>query len=298
MAKLKMLTIIIFTVLIFYIIFTRIDAGSVIKILSNVNPLYLLLSILILGVIVLLSVRRWQIILRTTGYSLSFQRSFYILMAAFPLTSITPAKSGDVIKAYYLRDDIPMSKTIGTVLAERMFDLFSLLLISIIGNMFYPQEKILIFMVPIFFLLIILFVISGRNFRIPFIKDSWCDQLQSMMLSIRTIVNNKKTFFTILVISVALWFLAMIQIMLFFYALDINVPFIFAMANVPIAIFVGFVPITLGGMGTRDAMIIMLFAEYAKPDKLLGVGILFSTFRYWILSLIGIPFMRTMIKNE
>lgn len=293
-----MLIIIFFTVLIFYIIFTRIDIWSVIQILSNVSPLYLLLSILILGVIVILSVKRWQIILQITGYSISFQRSFYILMAAFPLTSITPAKSGDVIKAYYLRDDVPMSKTIGTVLAERMFDLFSLLLISIIGSMFNFQKKILMFLIPIFFLLIMLFILSGRNFQVPFIKDSWHDKLQNMMLSIRTIMKNKKTFFTILTISITLWFLAMVQIMLFFYALDINVPFIFAMANIPIAIFVGFIPITLGGMGTRDATIIMLFAEYAQPNKLLGVGILFSIFRYWILSLIGIPFMRTMIKNN
>lgn len=293
-----MLVIILFTVLIFYIIFTRIDIWSVIQVLSNVSPFYLLLSILILGVIVILSVRRWQIILQITGYSISFQRSFYILMAAFPLTSITPAKSGDVIKAYYLRDKVPMSKTIGTVLAERMFDLFSLLLISIIGSMFNFQKKILVFLIPIFFLLIMLFILSGRNFRVPFIKDSWHDKLQNMMLSIRTIMKNKKTFFTILTISIALWFLAMIQIMLFFYALDINVPFIFAMANIPIAIFVGFIPITLGGMGTRDATIIMLFAEYAEPEKLLGVGILFSIFRYWILSLVGIPFMRTMIKKN
>ena len=44
-------------------------------------------------------------------------------------------------------------------------------------------------------------------------------------------------------------------------------------------------------MGTRDLAFINLFAEYAKEVDLLSVGILFSTFRYWFLSLLGIPFM-------
>ena len=85
---------------------------------------------------------------------------------------------------------------------------------------------------------------------------------------------------------------------MFFYALGINIPLLFTIANIPIAIFIGLVPVTLGGMGTRDAAIIFLFSEYATPSELLGIGILFSIFRYWLLSLIGIPFMKKLIKES
>ncbi len=97
--------------------------------------------------------------------------------------------------------------------------------------------------------------------------------------------------------SLLIWFISIVQTMTFFYAVGTNVPLLFTVANIPIAIFIGLIPITLGGMGTRDAAIIFLFSEFATPEKLLGVGILFSIFRYWLLSLIGIPFMRKMVKN-
>ncbi len=84
---------------------------------------------------------------------------------------------------------------------------------------------------------------------------------------------------------------------MFFYALGSSVPLVVAMANIPIAIFIGLVPVTLGGMGTRDAAIIFLFSVFATPSQLLGVGILFSLFRYWLPSLIGIPFMRKITKQ-
>jgi uncharacterized membrane protein YbhN (UPF0104 family) len=80
--------------------------------------------------------------------------------------------------------------------------------------------------------------------------------------------------------------------MIFFYTLGIKISLLPIIANIPLAIIIGQIPITLGGAGTRDAAIILLFSDYARPEQLLGVGILFSFFRAWLLSLIGIVFMR------
>ena len=70
------------------------------------------------------------------------------------------------------------------------------------------------------------------------------------------------------------------------------------MANIPIAIFIGMIPVTLGGMGTRDAAIIYLFSEFGTPSELLGVGILFSLIRYWFLSVIGVAFMKKIVLSN
>jgi uncharacterized protein (TIRG00374 family) len=218
-------------------------------------------------------------------------------MAALPITSISPSKSGDVIKAYYLKEEIPMSKTIGTVYTERVFDLFSLIFLSFIGSLFYRNMEFLIILTPALLIVTLLFITPNANLRIPFIKDSWNSKLQNIMLSMRSLTRCKKEFLVVTLLSLISWMLAVFQTMLFFYALGIDIPFIFTTANIPIAIFVGMIPVTLGGMGTRDAAIIYLFSEFGTPSELLGVGILFSIIRYWFLSITGIPFMHNLMQK-
>jgi len=293
---LKPLLVTVITLFIFYLLFTQIDARLVIQVLSSSNLVYILASILVLALIIPIAVFRWQIILNVTGHPLPFWRCFNILMAALPLTSITPSKSGDVVKAYFLKDEFPISKTIGTVYTERVFDLFLLIFLSFVGSLVYRNMEYLIILTPALLIMTLLFITPNANLKIPFIKDSWNSKLQNIMLSMRLLTRCKKEFLVVTLLSLISWMLAVFQTMLFFYALGIDIPFIFAMANIPIAIFVGMIPVTLGGMGTRDAAIIYLFSEFGTPSELLGVGILFSLIRYFSPLLIGVPYTKQMIK--
>ena len=100
---LKTVAITFITLAIFYIIFTKIDFYSVAEVLLRANVFYLFIAVVLSLMIILLGVKRWQIILDTMGYSIQFSKCFIVVMGALPLTSITPSKSGDVIKAYYLK---------------------------------------------------------------------------------------------------------------------------------------------------------------------------------------------------
>jgi uncharacterized protein (TIRG00374 family) len=94
---------------------------------------------------VLIIAKRWQIILETIGYNFQYKECFNLIMAAFPLTSITPSKSGDVIKAYYLKDKIPASKTAGSVINRKDIDLmFSCLFLPSCSNhnIYIPAKQI------------------------------------------------------------------------------------------------------------------------------------------------------------
>ena len=297
-SKLKFIFVISLTILIFYFIFTKIDFFSVIEVLSHANIFYLFIALLLLVIGVLIIAKRWQTILETMGYNLQYKECFNVVMAALPLTSITPSKFGDIIKAYYLKDKIPASKTVGSVITERMFDVLTLVLFSLIGMTFCEKYKLagIAFAILVGIIAIFLLVRAGFNFRLP-IKSSWNEKIQNLILSTKLLTkDNKKAFFFVLSYSILIWFISIVQTVIFFYALGINVPLLFTMANIPIAIFIGMIPVTLGGMGTRDAAIIFLFSEYATPTQLLGVGILFSIFRYWLPSLMGIPFMRKVMK--
>ena len=285
------------TIAFFYFIFTKIDFYSVMVVLSHAIPLYLLIALLLMIIGILFIAKRWQIILETIGYNLQYKECFNLIMAAFPLVSITPSKSGDVIKAYYLKDKIPASKTIGSVITERIFDVLTLVLFFLLGMTFCKKYESAGIAFLIFTFIIALFLLARASckFHLP-IKSSWNEKVQNVILATRLVTEDKRAFSIILSYSLLIWFVSIVQTLLFFYAVDIKVPLLFTMANIPIAIFIGLIPVTLGGMGTRDAAIIFLFSGYATQSQLLGVGILFSVFRYWLLSLMGLPFMRKMMS--
>ena len=222
-----------------------------------------------------------------------------MILDALPLTSITPAKAGDVIKAYYLKEKVPSDKTIGAVVAERTFDILSLVLLSLIGMLFRQRYELASIAFIILVCIIAIFILARltSSFHLSIIKDSWNEKIQNLILPLRLLTRHKTAFCLVFFYSLLIWFISIVQTLTFFYALGLDIPLLFTVANIPIAIFIGLIPVTLGGMGTRDAAIIFLFSEFASPEKLLGVGILFSIFRYWLLSLIGIPFMRKMVKN-
>ncbi|MBA7499043.1 hypothetical protein ES704_01782 [subsurface metagenome] len=260
--------------------------------LVHSNPLYLLLALVLLIIYIPILVKRWQIILKIMGYKIQYKECFHLILGALPLTSVTPSKSGDVIKAYYLKGKVPISKTVGSVLTERILDVSSLVLFSLIGMLFYQRFELAGIALIILIGIIVIFFVSQIDLHFP-IRKSWNDKLRNVILSTKMLMKDKKAFSATMLCSLSIWFLSIVQTMIFFYAVGIKIPLLFTMANIPIAIFIGMMPVTVGGMGTRDAAIIFLFSEYAGPSELLGVGILFSLFRYWLPSLVGIPFMRS-----
>ena len=121
--------------------------------------------------------------------------------------------------------------------------------------------------------------------------------IYKLLNSYSHLLKKKKLFFKVFVISLFQWSLALLQTFVFFLMIKVDVSLYFTFALAPLAIFLGQLPITLGGMGTRDFAFINLFSDYGTETDLLSVGILFSAYRYWLLSLIGIPFMWALVNE-
>jgi uncharacterized protein (TIRG00374 family) len=88
---------------------------------------------------------RWQLYLRHQGVKVPTSSSALVFGAGLSL-SITPAKLGELVKSYLLREmhDIPATKTAPIVIAERVTDLIALLVIAIVGVAAYGVETTLV----------------------------------------------------------------------------------------------------------------------------------------------------------
>ena len=88
---------------------------------------------------------RWQLYLRWQGVSVPRGVSAIVFGAGLSL-SITPAKLGELVKSYLLRElhDIPATQTAPIVVAERVTDLLALLLLAVVGVAVYGVETTLV----------------------------------------------------------------------------------------------------------------------------------------------------------
>jgi hypothetical protein len=119
------------TLALLYFLLKKIDYISLKEAFLNINLFYLTISFLIILLAPVFSAQKWQSVLKAMDYHISFKDSFKIIMASFPLSAITPSKSGDLIRAYYLKDSLPPARTAGGVMAERLTDISVLLFIPL-----------------------------------------------------------------------------------------------------------------------------------------------------------------------
>lgn len=88
---------------------------------------------------------RWQLYLRWQEVEVPVGSSALVFGAGLSL-SITPAKLGELVKSYLLRElhDIPPTRTAPIVVAERVTDLIALLTLAIIGVAYYGVQTTLV----------------------------------------------------------------------------------------------------------------------------------------------------------
>ncbi len=77
---------------------------------------------------------KWQYFLRRIGLRIPFGRSLQVFLSGFAMT-ISPGKLGELLKCYLLRDreGIPVARTSPIVIAERITDMLSMILVAVCG---------------------------------------------------------------------------------------------------------------------------------------------------------------------
>jgi glycosyltransferase 2 family protein len=289
----KFLFLLLITVGIFVLLFSRIDFFSMVQILLKINILIFVLALVFTFIMTLIQSRRWQILLHASAIDISFKESFEIFMGTYPFAAIMPAMSSDLIRAIPLKDRYRTSKVIGSCISEKTFDFLILLFILSVGMVLTNTWQYLNLVLVSFILIAFLFIIIRFGFKLP-VNEKWNERLFNVLNSLRLVGKDKFNVMSVLFYTVCLWGLSIFQVVIFFYAVNISVPVTAICAYIPLAIFIGQLPISLGGAGTRDAAIILLFAGYGSTSQLLAIGILFSIFRCWLPAVIGILFMKKM----
>ena len=273
-----------------------VGARDVVSLIAGVSAPPMILATVLTLMLPAVHAWRFRTVLNAIGYKVSWQRAFHLTMAAWPVSSITPSKTGDLIKAYYLRKEVPATVSAGSLLAERAVDVAVLGAMSLIGSAFFDKPAITAFSGLILLGIIGFFVVAPwtRRFRL---KPAWRERLDLILSSTYALSHSPTLLAATIGLTLLQWVATVLTAWILFQAVRADVPLLYIFAGLPPALFAGLMPFTLGGMGTRDSVIMLLFEGYSSSAQSLTVGILYAFFGRWLLSILGIPFLQRLIKE-
>jgi hypothetical protein len=288
------------TVAILAAIYTRVDLRLVALRLKNVDLPYFLLALGMFGPQILLASLRWRFMTRKI-HPMGLDEAVGMVLAGKALNALLPSKVGEMSKAYFLTQSSPVngSQAFFVVLLEKMMDLAGLCFIFLMAALkfnrwsYEVQGGALLATGAILTLALFIFIPIHTRVKEVLEGGSRFGSLRRLLMGM---IDARRIFSlselcAVLVMSVVLWSLHVIQILFFFPSLRQWVPIDAAFTYIPLAIFVGLLPLTIGGMGTRDAALIHLFSPYADASLMAAVGML-SSMRYWVDTLFGVPFFQ------
>jgi glycosyltransferase 2 family protein len=105
------------------------------KALREANYFWIFLSLLLSFFALLSRAYRWKYLLEPMGYKTSFWNRYHAIMIGY-IVNLTIPRAGEASRAamLYRSDGVPFSKSFGTILAERVFDLIMLLAVALIAS--------------------------------------------------------------------------------------------------------------------------------------------------------------------
>ncbi len=262
-------------IIVFGIILWRIDLKSLYNILKNARWAYLAGGLLLVLVILAIKSLRWRYLMHLQGINFSYWDTFLMFSAGIFWGVLTPARVGELSKAFYLtKKGYSLGKASVSVVYDRMIDIFVLLLIGYISMLAFLSviER------KTTYLVIILGLLAGIAIGL-FLHPSSQEKVRRFLfhvllpktghgklkLNIDEFFESLKAYklrrmsypFALTALSRSVYFLITF---IFAKSLSIPISFFYNVVCVSFSTFMAMLPISVAGIGTRDATLILLFS--------------------------------------
>lgn len=257
-----------FTSLILAMVLDHVNLSLVTQSLSKLNFYLFALGIVMSYPVIILRALRWRLICKHNGVNITGTQLFDIYTKSFTLGMITPGKLGEIIRvSFACSKGASRTVAISIFLFDRIFDVFTLIIcLAIVYIQFVDNSdsKFLIFLVSVFSLSLYFFKkYLGVNY--PH-KNS----IENSKFSIPCNAILK----CIILSSISMTF-SVIQCFLFLICISKNSSVQHAFSFSIVSNIANQLPISIGGIGSRDALFL-----FVMKDRALS----FSTEDYFLLA--------------
>lgn len=245
---------------------------------------------------------RLKVVYDALGHRLPLWRATDAMLATWPLALITPSRAGDLARAFILRDVCPPLEGSGAVLVERMIDVQSLCLLAILGSVYighWPFALAAAAILAAEWFVVVFFILSGRYKTLPVLRNK-ADKLGRLVRVFEALRDKPAVFAWINVFSLISWLMNVLIVVALLKAFGAQTPILATLSSWPLALFVGLLPLTVGGMGTRDAAFVGLLHTFGPVEeaKVFAATIGYSAVSLWLFAAIGLPFLLKAMRGK
>ena len=288
-------------VLIIYLLFRRIDFYKFASVFKEINVYVIYLAILVSLVSIGLGAYKWQILLKIMQCDVPFREILFISLGNAPLRLVLPLKTGALALAGYLKKykGFPFTNGASSIMLDKVYNLLATVFFMPLGLMFFdfpvPYRILgwLLFLL-IFYIVFYLFSPLLRRFL-----NAISPKLGNLYEDVHHMVMNMTIKQKLYLFAFAVIFqgLTVMTTYLIFRALNISVPFYWLLLFVPLIILITHIPITVFGLGTREAAVLFFYSRFASTEPLLSAGILMSLIKYILIAFLGCFFMYSFTRR-
>ena len=301
-------------ILLFIFILTRIDLSSLLTIFLSINPFFLCCALIANGIAVVVKSLKWKLIVSTLKKEISLSASIQAFLIGFSFSVLTPAKLGDFMRAFYIRDEqCNLGKALSSVVTDRLIDIVMLFSFAFIGILIFSVVfHIEILSVSLLVLLAVgiasaVSIVTNKNLLSwllrPFFnifiphhhKKTISEYYHDFFSGLSVFFHDKKKFLLVMVVGIFSWVPPFVYAYLLALSIGISLDLTFFIIVIPIISLLDLLPISISGIGTRDAALIFLFGfQGIPPETAVAFSLLYLFMSYWLVALIGALFW---IKN-
>ncbi|MBN1918648.1 MAG: flippase-like domain-containing protein [Verrucomicrobia bacterium] len=273
------------------VLYRRIGWADMVEEMGKADPTRLIAALLLFIPQVLVMAWRWQLI-GSTAAPLGFRDACRMVLAGSSLNVVLPSHLGDMCKGLMLGDKVRhgVAGGLGLAMLDKLMDTLGLAVVLAAAGFFASKTTPLVLLfwaatcVGAVMLVVVLHVMRPLA-REP--KRRVVAALARGFNAAFEVRQRRAIWAGSLLLSVLLWALHVGQIYVFYLAVAGPAPLPVAeiFMRVPMAIFIGLLPLTLAGIGTRDGVLVMLI----EPHEVAALVGLFCTLRYVVMAVLGVP---------
>ncbi len=253
------------TLALLVLVVAKVDPQRLLASLQSARAEYVALALLLTAPFLYLKALRWHLLLRAGDIQASFLESTVSLIGGMGLGLVTPARLGELVRAAYLRD--PRKLRIGgLVLIDKGLDVLVLAALSIPGawRLLGPLAGMAFVVVTFSGLFLVyspgrvLVWLGAVSFRFP--PRAKLERVWSSLESLSTRATT-----TYLVLTALSFVVVLVQFGLILLSWR-NWSFSVVALTFPLVILTNVLPLTIGGLGIREAAAVVLLGHYGVPS--------------------------------
>ena len=272
------------------------DFTQVINAFGNFNLLLLPLLLFLSFLNYFTRFLKWDYYLSVVKVKMKKIDSLSTFMSGL-IMSVTPAKLGEVLKSVLVKEITgePISKTAPIILAERVTDFLSLLLIAIAGAYVFNYGGNITIIVAVFFVFLII-IISNKKIALPIINLS--ERIPLIKKYIHNIHSAYESSYQLLklkplilmtILSLISWGFECLGYYFILVNFDVDFGLLWASFSYSFSTIIGAISMLPGGLGlTEGSLTYLLMEKGITADISVATTFIVRAVTLWFAVLVGI----------